>query len=94
MHHNARCTYYTQKLHKVSCQSSHFVFRLFRISTASSASPTSTPPRTASTVHGVSHGSMFKLHKVLEERIAENTAGVLGLTSRKWSAGLVEVHHN
>lgn len=37
---------------------------------------------------------MFKLHKILEDWITENTAGVLGLTGRKWGASLVEIHCN
>lgn len=83
---------YHQTLHKVSCQSSHFVFRFFRIG---AASPASSPSSSSSTPHpGVPHGRVFKLDQILEDWITENTAGVLGLASRKWSASLVEVHCN
>lgn len=96
MHLHALClankrTHYIQTLYKVSCQGSHFVFRFFRIATASPASSPSSP-RTPTPVHGVPHGGMFELHQILEDRITENTAGVLGLATRKGSASLVEVH--
>lgn len=42
----------------------------------------------------VPHGGMFQLHQILENQITENTASVLGLASRKWSARLVEVNCN
>lgn len=84
-------THYTETLYKVSCQSSHFVFRFFRIATASPASSPSSSSCAPPTMHGMSHGGMFQLHQILENWITEHTAGVLGLTSRKWSASLVEV---
>lgn len=85
-------TRYSQTLHKVSCQGSHFVFRFFGIG---AASPASSPSSSSSTPHpGVPHGRMFELHQILKDWITENAAGVLGLTSRKWSASLVEVHRN
>lgn len=83
---------YTQILYKVSCQSSHFVFRFFRIRTASPAPSPSTTPSTPTP--GMSHGGMFELHQILEDGITENTAGVLRLTSWKWSASLIEVYCN
>lgn len=76
-------------LNKVSCQGSHFVFRFFRIGTASPASSPSSNP-----TPGVPHSCMFKLYQILEDWITENTACVLSFTSRKWSANLVEVHCN
>lgn len=84
-------TQYTETLYKVSCQGSHFVFRFFRIATASPASSTSSSSCAPTPVHGMPHGGMFELHQILENWITENTAGVLGLTRRKWSASLVEV---
>lgn len=80
----------TQILYKVSCQGSHFVFRFFRIAPASPASSPSSSSGTPTPM--VSHGRMFELHQILEDWITENTASVLGLTGRKWSTSLVEVH--
>lgn len=51
---------------------------------ASSSSSTTPAP-------GVPHGCVFELHHILEDWITENTAGVLSLPSRKWTAGLVKI---
>lgn len=92
LYHVSYRTRYHQTLYKVSCQGSHFVFWFFRIG---AASPASSPSSSSSTPHpGVPHGRVFKLDQILEDWITENTAGVLGLTSRKWSASLIEVHCN
>lgn len=79
-----------QILYKVCCQGSHFVFGFSRIGPSSSASPPSTTPCTATP--RVPHGGVFELHEILEERIAEHTAGVLRLAGGKRRASLVEVY--
>lgn len=45
-------------------------------------------------MRGAPHGGVFELHGILEERVTEDTAGVLRLPPRQGSAGLVEVHHD
>lgn len=82
---------YAQILYKVRCQSSHFVFGLFRIvGPPSSAPPPSTAPGTATP--RVPHGGVFELYEILEDRIAEHTAGMLRLPSGKRSTSFVKVH--
>lgn len=80
----------TKTLYKIGCQCSHFVFRFFREgagppASSSSSSSTTYPP-------GIPHSGMFKLHRILEDWITENTTGMLSLTSRKWTASLVEIY--
>ncbi|KAF3851637.1 hypothetical protein F7725_013409 [Dissostichus mawsoni] len=78
----------SQTLHKVCSQGRHFVFRFFRIATAS---PATSPSSSSRTPTAIPHGGMFELHQILEDRITEHTATVLGLPGRKWRASLVEV---
>ena len=80
--------HYTQTLHKVCSQGRHFVFRFFRIATAS---PATSPSSSSRTPTAIPHGGMFELHQILEDWITEHTASVLGLPGRKWRASLVEV---
>lgn len=42
-------------------------------------------------MHRVLHGRVFELHKILEDRVTEDTAGVLCLAGRKWRASLIEI---
>lgn len=43
-------------------------------------------------MHGVPHGGVLQFHQVLEDRVAENAAGVLGGAARQWRVGFAEVH--
>lgn len=79
-------------LYKICSQCSHFIFGFFRIAPTPPSSASSSSFCTSTSMHGVPHGGVFKLHHILEDRITENTASVLGLIVRKWCAGFVEVY--
>jgi len=76
-------------LNKVSCQGSHFIFGLLGVPPA--APPPPAAPRPPA-VRRVPHGGVSELHQVLEHRVTEHTARVLGGAGQQRSPRLVEVH--